>query len=702
MFTQTKSRRYHIVVISLITALIAVLSTAIFIFVSLLTLWFTTDAGKMIPAQGSPTALDGSGKASISPDMVKVGQTVESYTITYIVGQYGMNTNAVIGLFYPSQLIVHGDQLKIYVPYLASDSIKQFIGAKIKVSTNAKAEIKVIKPSLKRRIRLLFGYYRSVLKYNRAPYSLRDLAKELIRVNLKVTEGRLNAGDEIKIEISRRNGMKAPANSSWVNFSMEIDGDGDGVAAPLGSSPRVVVIGDRAAGFRVTATSAANIWEVMRVSVEAIDDAGNVDPTFEGTVYLDAPELSLPGQTEFTYGDLGRKVFQFRTSQQGVYFLAARDEKGRKGRSNPIVVRETGPHLYWGDLHIESVFGIGDNTPEFAFRAARDDLNMDFAGVVMTDSDVPLESHDKLNSGQADFAWGYLQNIAHTFSNDANFAAFPVIDWASNEQGHRLIIFSPDEVNTNIISHSYPAFGSVEKLLGGLPSSRALIIPIWTAWRGGKFMGNKYEWGPVNQRPERLIEVYSSDGASEYRDNPFPIHGKFNDSYLFSPSDQASGASGAFARDALSAGHRFGIIAGGARRFSLDKKDFYEPGMVAVWAQSLSEREIWGALNNRRVYATTGPRIYIDFRVNNAGPGEEITTSTAVAIELIIVGTAPISEASVIKYTARYETARTLSSNSEMCSSRWVDVSPPLGGFYFLRVVQADGNMAWAGPIWVR
>ena len=91
---------------------------------------------------------------------------------------------------------------------------------------------------------------------------------------------------------------------------------------------------------------------------------------------------------------------------------------------------------------------------------------------------------------------------------------------------------------------------------------------------------------------------------------------------------------------------------------------------------------------------------------SGAGRFDRVRQATRTALRyggyIMIFGTAPIAEAKIIKHVTEYEVSRVLSSNTEILESTWFDRSPPKGGFYMIRIIQSDGNMAWAGPIWVK
>lgn len=664
-------------------------------------LWFFMNPLTLLPPNTPVSSSDGAGIATISPDVINAGEKIPYYTITFKTAPAGIQTGGKIKIIYPAQTVTFGSETRIYIPFLSTQSIRWFRRVPIEVTTDGDAKLKVTRCSWLRCLKLAVGYYKSKIKGVPA-YSLRELAREIATRTIVVEKGKLDWGRTVTIKIGGRKGVKAPSFSRWVSFAMLVDGDGDGVAVPIASSPRVVTTGSKATGFRVVASSAPKIWEKMKVTVAAVDDKGQVDPDYRGIVYLDAPQLPLPGVTEFTASDLGRKTFSFMAPREGIYFITARDSKNRRGKSNPIVVEEAGPHLYWGDLHLHSVLDVGSGLPEWVMRIARDELALDFASLVLIDHVVPFKSH-LLYPGvvQSDFAWGLTKYINAHFDSPGVFSALKGFEWGDTEKGHRLVIYSPDVPDPPLLPHRPGLYDSVEKLFSALRGRKAVVAPVHSAWRGGKFMSSKYDWGPNDDSYQRLVEIYSSNGACEYYNNPYAIHARNEIEGYADSSDQAGKNSGAFVQDALAKDYKLAFIAGSDGRFDIDRPPHYPGGLTAVWAPQLTSQDIWNSLYSRKVYATTGARIFVKWTVGGGVPGSEIGVDSYVEISLFVVGTAPIKEAQIIKWENGYQTARTFSSPNEILSTTWTETNPPYRGFYYLRITQEDGHMAWAGPIWV-
>jgi hypothetical protein len=131
--------------------------------------------------------------------------------------------------------------------------------------------------------------------------------------------------------------------------------------------------------------------------------------------------------------------------------------------------------------------------------------------------------------------------------------------------------------------------------------------------------------------------------------------------------------------------------------------------MTAVWATELSRRAIWDALWNRRTYAVRGERILLHTRVNGAMMGAETTLQApdeARRIAISVAGTAPIETIDLIhngstlrSWTGkgRWDMAIEFEHEEPMQA---LDAAADLG-YYYVRVIQEGGGVAWSSPTWV-
>jgi len=207
-------------------------------------------------------------------------------------------------------------------------------------------------------------------------------------------------------------------------------------------------------------------------------------------------------------------------------------------------------------------------------------------------------------------------------------------------------------------------------------------------------------------RVQRLIEIFSVWGSSEYRGNP---------GWCGLPEDR-----GRSVQEFLARGYRLGIIASGdnhdclpgwlatSHRYASFVRN--RGGLVAVYAGKLTREAIFEALWNRRTYATTGERILLDFRISGHMMGEEFkleSNKTTRRISVKVAGTSRIEKIELIRNNLVIHTHR---GGSEVEEFEYLDkedlskimlktANPAV--FYYVRVRQGNGEMAWSSPIWV-
>jgi len=125
------------------------------------------------------------------------------------------------------------------------------------------------------------------------------------------------------------------------------------------------------------------------------------------------------------------------------------------------------------------------------------------------------------------------------------------------------------------------------------------------------------------------------------------------------------------------------------------------PGAITgAYADVLSRKGIMRAFRNRHVFATTGHRPLVDFRVNGAVMGSEIESASAPRIVVDVWGTADVVRIDVIRNDKRIHRweGRALHARLELA-----DTNAPQGdNYYYARIRQQDGELAWSSPIFVR
>ena len=278
--------------------------------------------------------------------------------------------------------------------------------------------------------------------------------------------------------------------------------------------------------------------------------------------------------------------------------------------------------LYFGDIHNHTGQlgldanneGCGRGSREDNYRYARGPGGLDF---------YALTDHERqIDAGGAD---GYLA-LAEEKEEEGRFVCLPAFEFTSQLYGHRNVYFRGSKgivVNSNRD--------------GGWPTREPAksLAPneLWEALEktGEKFLtvphhtsstSHPLSWDFHNPQYDRLVEVYSCWGSSEYLgDFPRGVSDRYGSLTV---------------RDALSRGYRLGLIASsdghdghpGNSQSPLVKHHhiFHHlgSGLAAVMVDELTRESVFDALFDRRCYATTGVPIGLSFSVNERTMGSEL------------------------------------------------------------------------------
>jgi hypothetical protein len=91
----------------------------------------------------------------------------------------------------------------------------------------------------------------------------------------------------------------------------------------------------------------------------------------------------------------------------------------------------------------------------------------------------------------------------------------------------------------------------------------------------------------------------------------------------------------------------------------------------------------------------------LDVRMGALGMmGDEVRTAEP-RLDVVVVGTGPLDRVEVLRDGEVVHTERPGGAEARF---HWQDPEPKKGerpSYYYVRVVQQDGQMAWASPIWV-
>ncbi len=80
--------------------------------------------------------------------------------------------------------------------------------------------------------------------------------------------------------------------------------------------------------------------------------------------------------------------------------------------------------------------------------------------------------------------------------------------------------------------------------------------------------------------------------------------------------------------------------------------------------------------------------------------GDSFTTAKRPTLEINVYGTAPIAKVHVVRDNKYVYNAEP---KERKVALRYTDMDAAAGktSYYYVRIEQADGNLAWASPMWI-
>jgi len=489
-----------------------------------------------------------------------------------------------------------------------------------------------------------------------------------------VKRGNLKHKDKIFTILGHPDGVKfrVQEHAKDMVFSIAVDRKGKGDWLRVKEYPCVKVVGDLADRFRVTIPAIPSLGEPFSIRITAVDKInGSPSYYYEGKVKIESTEgkIEVPKEGKFELDQHG-----IITMEKGICLsgdkgniLVLDTKLGISGKSNPIKPNfiKDDLHLYFGDIHARTGLSGSAGAPEEYFFWARDVEHLDFCA----SGDYYDEAG--LYTIKAQEKWEWINRVVKEYNEPGRFVTLPGYETHSTD-GHRNVYYKnveealfPGENQCNIGKTRNSLF----KVLEG---RECLIIP-----HHPKYC-NPINWSYPSHPQERLVEIYSTWTSSEEGS----VH-----------SVQA----------ALVQEHKLGIIAGSDNHIAEPGHHIYYPGegggLAAVFASELTRDAIFQALFDRYCYGTTGARILLDFTINGYRMGKEFSTGGDRKIEVKVIGTSPIIKIEIIKDN---QILKEYKLKEDEVNVSYIDKEKlNKESFYYVRVTQLDGHMAWSSPIWV-
>lgn len=201
----------------------------------------------------------------------------------------------------------------------------------------------------------------------------------------------------------------------------------------------------------------------------------------------------------------------------------------------------------------------------------------------------------------------------------------------------------------------------------------------------GTLMGT--DWRDNDQNLEPLVEIYQGDRTS-YEHEGGPRAAKGSD-----PLTQPGGfRREGFVWNAWAKGYKLGVQA------SSDHASTHISYAVLL-AEGASREEILDAIRARHAYAATD-NILLDVRSGDHIQGDIFTSAARPKISIRVEGTAPVDRVEIIRNNQFVFSTRPGKASVKI---DFEDGNPAAGeSYYYVRVLQRDGQIAWSSPMWMR
>ncbi len=333
--------------------------------------------------------------------------------------------------------------------------------------------------------------------------------------------------------------------------------------------------------------------------------------------------------------------------------------------------------IYRGDLHRHtdiSLDGSGDGSLYDSFRYMMDAAAMDFYLVT-----------DHKGTSDTEYDWWRTEKAEDMFHVPGRFVAlFGYERSLSYPNGHRNIIFAErgnkpipitqEERDSSTGPYLYDAL----RKQNGIATSHTSHTTMGTDWRD-----NDPELEPI-------VEIFQGARTSaEHEGAPLASSAARTD--LWAGNYRPLG----FVSLAWAKGYKLGVQA------SSDHVSTHT-SYAMVLTDDFSRQGLVDAMRKRHTYAATS-NIILDYRLQT-GEGEWIhgdifSTSSIPTLKAVIRGTDNIKEVVVVRDN---DYVHTVTGDGERMEIEYREQSLESGEhFYYVRVEQEDGNVAWSSPIWV-
>jgi hypothetical protein len=457
--------------------------------------------------------------------------------------------------------------------------------------------------------------------------------------------------------------------SYWLTFARRLDGDHWSEPVEVAHSDglldsRPVVLPHKSGGI---------------VIIHNTDGRYTTPETINNDIYLSY--LNLPGEPvepKLVPHDPGKK------DEKLVARAKAEREAVERVRKYRVEADGKKYQLLRGEFHRHTELswdGGPDGSLEDMFRYAIDAAAMDWIG-----------NGDHDNGAGREYSWWLVQKFTDAYAVADHFT--PMFSYersVSYPHGHRNCVFArrgvrtlprlaagPDKPVAGVSPDDTKMLYRYLKELDGICASHTSATGMGTDWRDN------------DPQVEPLVEIYQGDRMNyEYEGAP---RSGFDPKGEKKPFQIGGWEPKGFLDNALKEkGYRLGFES---------SSDHWSThiSFCVVLAEKHDRQGILDGLKKRHVYGATDD-IILDVQSGTHLMGDEFKTNRAPSLDFHVIGTGPVARIDVLKDS---EVVETIKPGKAEHKGTWTDPKPTGSvHYYYVRVQQEDGQLAWGSPMWI-
>ena len=327
-----------------------------------------------------------------------------------------------------------------------------------------------------------------------------------------------------------------------------------------------------------------------------------------------------------------------------------------------------------GDMHRHT---------DLSFDGDIDGSIWDFYRYTIDAADFDYAALTDHNAGDdIEYFWWIIQKSNDLFHYPGRFTPLYAYERSLGfPNGHRNLVWAARGVRTLVRSPGeVDGLEGAAKLYEYLRRSNGIAMSHTTA----TLMGT--DWRDNDKELEPLVELYQGDRVSaEYEGAPRAAKG--SDPYSQPGGYKPQG----FVWNAWAKGFKLGV------QSSSDHSSTHVSYAVLL-AEDSTREAILNAIRARHAYAATD-NIVLDVRSGDHIQGDIFSVQGRPKIEVRVEGTAPVDKIEIVKNNKFVFSDRPKKASVRLA---YEDSDARAGeSYYYVRVQQSDGQMAWSSPMWI-